>query len=166
VAVVTSVGAMWLAAIGAFQVVRISSATNTTVPFWYMLMAFPILGMLVADVFTLKVSNKLNVFWVELVFQIVILVFISGLRLIFRLPISGHALLFSYFILRRIIIRIPDHKTRNLEFIVAIVFLVIMAYVKLVLWNDCVTPFSGLGIAILMMLFSYLVISPRWKAEK
>jgi hypothetical protein len=161
VAIVTGAGAFWLFALGSVPVIRVSSAMDTAVPFWYMLTAFPILGMLVADVFVFRVSHKDNLFWVELSCQIALLVLLSYLRLALKLPISGHSLLFSYFILRRTIIKIPGHRTRRIELSIAVIFFLIMAYVKLLWWSDYVTPILGIGIAAVMMFISYIAVAKR-----
>ena len=49
----TLAGAAWLAHKGPVPVIRITTPLPEMAPFWYMLLAFPVLGMLVADLFEL-----------------------------------------------------------------------------------------------------------------
>ena len=49
----TLAGAAWLAHKGPVPVIRIMTPLPEMAPFWYMLLAFPVLGMLVADLFEL-----------------------------------------------------------------------------------------------------------------
>jgi hypothetical protein len=161
VAVVTVAGVIWLSMLGTVPVVRISRAIDIAVPFWYMATAFPILGMLVADIAMLWVSYRSGLYWIELAGQIIVLVIVSSLRLSLKLPISGHALLFSYFILRRAVIPIPRHRSRKLESAIAIGLLLIVAYVKIFSWGDYLTLILGVGIAAVMAWISYILVGKR-----
>lgn len=161
VAVVTVAGVIWLSMLGRVPVVHISRAIDIAVPFWYMACAFPILGMLVADVAVLWASYRSGLYWIELSGQIIVLVVISSLRLSLKLPISGHALLFSYFILRRAVIPIPRHRSRKLESAIAIGLLLIIISVKICWWGDYLTPAMGMSIAAVMAWVSYLVVGRK-----
>lgn len=129
---ITLFGAVWLLYKGPVPVVRVTTPMQETAPFWYMLSAFPVFGMLVADLISLVAQYGLASKTVELGFQIGILVFVSNARLALRLPISGHSLLFAYFILRRLFIPIPFHGLARLECVVAVFLFAVTSYVKIV----------------------------------
>jgi hypothetical protein len=78
---------------GPVPVIRITTPLAEMAPFWYMLLAFPVLGMLVADLFDLWRARGLSLPTVELGLQIALIVALSSLRLGVRIPLSGHALL-------------------------------------------------------------------------
>ncbi|HSJ52950.1 MAG TPA: hypothetical protein VLC52_04315, partial [Anaerolineae bacterium] len=92
---VTLAGALWLYAKGPVPVVRGTTPLEEMAPFWYMVSAFPVLGMLVADLVLLLLRYGLDRRSVELAFQLAVLLLISNARLGIRLPISGHPLLWS-----------------------------------------------------------------------
>ncbi len=156
IAAVTLAGIVWLLGLGSVPVIRISIATSLNVPFWYMVTTFPVLGMLVADVFVLRATYRSNILWIELTFQIALLIFVSSLRLSFAIPISGHALLFSYFILRRIVIGIAGHACRTQELVIAVVLFAIMAGVKVFVWFDYISLILGTAVAGLVKDFRWV----------
>jgi hypothetical protein len=53
ITVVTIAGAIWLHISGPMHVIRITTPIDQFAPFWYMLSAFPFLGMLLADLLDL-----------------------------------------------------------------------------------------------------------------
>jgi len=142
----TAVGALWLVHTGPVAVIRIMTTQTEITPFWYMLSAFPILGMLVADLVELLLGSGFSVAALELGAQILVLIVLSNLRLGFNLPMSGHALLVSYFVFRRVFIP-PDSSLQNrIELGIALVAFVMIAYPKLVWWTDPIT--LGMGILV------------------
>ncbi len=161
VAVASAAGMIWLIALGTVPVIRISTATTAAVPFWYMATAFPVLGMLVADVVVLWAFCRARLYWIELACQVAVLILISFLRLSLKLPVSGHSLLFAYFIFRRAVIPIPPHRTRKLEMTIAVALFLATASVKIFWWGDYVTLILGVIIASVMTFFSYLIIGRR-----
>jgi hypothetical protein len=62
----TLAGAAWLAHKGPVPVIRITTPLPERAPFWYMLLAFPVLGMLVADLFDLWRARGISLPTVEL----------------------------------------------------------------------------------------------------
>jgi hypothetical protein len=88
----TLAGAAWLAHKGPVPVIRITTPLSETAPFWYMLLAFPVLGMLVADLFDLWRVRGLSLPTVELGLQIALIVALSSLRIGVREQVSGDCL--------------------------------------------------------------------------
>jgi len=72
--------------------------------------------------------------------------------------VSGHSLLFAYFILRRLFIRIPDHSLAKAESMLAIILYIITGYVKVFWWSDPITVAIGTGIAIGLTVVSFYVL--------
>jgi hypothetical protein len=158
VLITTAFGATWLYHKGPVPIVRVTTPLQEAVPFWYMLSAFPVLGMLAADLAFFFVSYGLERKTVELGFQVGILVLASNLRLVLRLPMSGHSLLFAYFILRRLFIGIPGHSLAKAECVVAMFLYTITSYVKVFWWSDPITVAVGTGIAIGLAAISFCVL--------
>src|SRR5437867_5203047 len=111
----TVAGIAWLLHKGPVPVIRIMTPLPEPAPFWYMLAAFPVLGLLVADMVDLVLADGLTLNTLELGCQIVVLILLSNLRLGIRLPISGHALLVSYFIFRRLFIPAASAVQNRIE---------------------------------------------------
>lgn len=158
IAAVTIIGAVWLRHRGPEPIIRVTMPLKETAPFWYMLLPFPVFGMLVADFFALLTDRSSLFPAVELGIQLAVLVAISSLRLSFALPVSGHALLFSYFMLRRILVGVPIHGTSGAELAIAAALLGITVYWKLVLWDDPVTLSAGLAIGLALAVGSRLLV--------
>jgi hypothetical protein len=107
IALVTAAGAAWLAAKGPVKVIIGTREIDEIAPTWYMLAAFPVLGMLLADVLDAAlerggvrggVRGLFAKRTVVLGASVALLVVVSNLRLGIRLPISGHVLLMTYFL--------------------------------------------------------------------
>jgi hypothetical protein len=143
----TGAGALWLIHKGPVPVVRITTPLPEMAPFWYMLLAFPVLGMLVADWVDLARLRGLDLATAELGCQIALIVGLSAVRLDSRIPLSGHALLIAYFLFRRLWLRnVPPPQSR-LEIWLAAGALGGVAYPKLMWWDDPVTLLVGIGVA-------------------
>lgn len=158
-------GVLWISYKGPVPVVQVSTTLEMMAPYWYMFSAFPILGMLFADLVQLYAINGIDVQVVELGFQIIFLILIANSRLVYQLPISGHALLFTYFILRRMIVKIPIHNQMWFETIFAILLYVLIAYVKVVWWKDLLTLCLGTVVAIGLLIVSSLVLKKEKSVE-
>lgn len=159
VLIVTVLGALWLACSGPYHVIRITTTLEEITPFWYQMTAFPILGMLLADLAAIFALYGLSWIAVELGAQIAILILASHFRLVLSLPVSGHALLFAYFLLRRAFIRIPEHRTAWIEAAVAGLFFCLIACAKIFWWTDPITIGVGILIAGCLALLSKFVLS-------
>jgi len=154
VLICTLIGAAWLIYQGPVPVIRIMTPLPELAPFWYMLLAFPILGMLLADLLDLYRSQGMAPMTLELAFQIGLIVLLSSARLGARIPVSGHSLLVAYFIFRRALLRSIPPRQSSLEVFMAIGALGAIAYPKLVWWNDPVTLFAGIAAGALLAAFS------------
>lgn len=141
----TALGAAWLAYIGPRPVVRIVTPLPETVPFWYMLTAFPVLGMLVADLVDLWRRRVPGLYLAAFAAQIVLIVALSAGRLALRLPISGHALVVSYLLCRRLFGGDLRSDRARFELVWGVSTLVVIAYPKLLWWTDPTT--FGVGLA-------------------
>ncbi len=158
VLLVTTAGTLWLYLRGPLPVMRSSTPLPETVPTWYMLAAFPILGMLVADWVALFARTGLRLPVLELGIQIGLLVVLSSLRLKIAVPLSGHSLLFAYFILRRLLVPFPSQTTRRLEIALALVLFSLTSYVKLFWWSDLQTLLFGIFIGAILSIASHLIL--------
>jgi hypothetical protein len=158
VLVTTAFGTMWLYHKGPVPIVRVTTPLQEPVPFWYMLSAFPVLGMLVADLVSLFATYGFERRTAELGFQVGVLILASNLRLVLRLPMSGHSLLFAYFILRRLFIAIPGHSLVKAECVIALLLYAITSYVKVFWWSDPITVAVGTGMAIGLAAISFCML--------
>ncbi len=143
-------------------VIQVTTPLQEIAPFWYMLSAFPVLGMLVADFLVLFSIYGVERRTVELGFQLGILILISNLRLTFRLPISGHSLLFAYFILRRFLIQVPKQKRLDIEVVTAMLLFVVTSYVKIFWWFDPITVTVGIMVAVVLSTISFYLCKNRY----
>lgn len=155
---VTAVGTLWLYLRGPLPVMRGTIPLPETVPTWYMLAAFPILGMLVADWAALLAATDHRLPALELGIQIALLVALSSLRLKTAVPLSGHSLLFAYFILRRLLVPFPSQITRAPEIALAFILFCLTSYVKLFWWSDLQTLIFGILIGAILSIASYVVL--------
>jgi hypothetical protein len=139
----TLAGAVWLFFVGPIHVIRITTPLEETAPFLYMLSAFPVLGMCIADLFELYRDRGLTSPTVSLGLQILLILLISSGRLGMKLPISGHTLLVSFLIARRLLSNEAISIGSRLEVAVASGILGILTYIKLAWWTDPITLVSG-----------------------
>jgi hypothetical protein len=138
-------------------VVRVTTALEETAPFWYMLSAFPILGILIADVLQSYRSRGLTLPTIELGCQILLIIFISTFRLGIRLPISGHSLLTSFLIIRRLLSGQTKGNIAHFEMALAITVLGMLTYIKIVWWRDPITLGAGCLLGYLLVLVGRVV---------
>jgi hypothetical protein len=172
---VTAAGAAWLQAKGPVKVIVGTREIDEIAPTWYLLAAFPVLGMLVADVLdaALERGGIRGLFakrTVVLGASVALLVVVSNLRLGIRLPISGHVLLMTYFLgLRASARRIgidpvarPAVVERRIELGVVLALFAAVTAIKLLHWKDWET--FGLGVAGgvgLATIVAYFLKTPR-----
>jgi hypothetical protein len=159
---VTAAGTAWLAAKGPVKVIIGTREIDEIAPTWYMLAAFPVLGMLVADVLDAAlecggvrggIRGLFAKRTVVLGASVALLVVVSNLRLGIRLPISGHVLLMTYFLAlragaRKISIEPvarPAVVERRIELGVVLALFAAVTAIKLLHWRDWET--FGLGVA-------------------
>ncbi len=151
---VTAAGILWLNQRGPVPVMRGTMPLAGTVPYWYMLAAFPFLGMLVADWVSLLIQGR-PLLVLELGFQIGLLITLSSLRLATAIPLSGHILLFAYFIVRRVLVPFPQRDLRKVECGLAILVFGVASYVKLFWWSDPETLAAGSLLGTILACASY-----------
>ena len=60
VAAVSLVGMLWLLHAGPTPVIRITTPLDENAPFWYMISAFPILGMLIAELVAVTAQQGID----------------------------------------------------------------------------------------------------------
>jgi len=157
----TLIGAVWLIVQGPVPVLRGVTPLPEMAPFWYMLLAFPVLGLLAADLVDLFRSKGLSLLTMELAVQISLIVGLSSARLEALLPLSGHALLFSYFAFRRLLVGSTSKGQSIGEVWLAGGCLAVTAYLKLLWWNDPTTLVSGIAVGALLAIFSGWFIARR-----
>lgn len=157
----TLAGWVWLALQDPIPVIRITTPLAETAPFWYMLLAFPILGLLVADLFDLYRSEGISRSTVELALQIALIVLLSSARLSARLPLSGHSLLVSYFVARRFLLPSLPPGLSRAELWLGLGVLAAVVYPKLFWWSDPVTLLTGMALGAALAAVSRWVARPR-----
>lgn len=143
----TAAGAVWLAWRGPFPIVIGSTPTEEPSPYWYMVLAFPLLGMLVADGLDLLRARS---WWrvADLAAEITFAVGLSTFRLALAIPISGHALLASLFVARRLLLWEVHTWRMRVELVFGVATLVVVAVIKLGRWADPVTLAAGLVVGL------------------
>jgi len=127
-------------------VLRGSIELPQTAPFWYMLTPFPVLGLLVGEVLAAFAGAGARRSATAQAAAIGALVLLSHLRLTLGLPISGHALLLAYFVLRRAWPQPQGCTRRWVELGLGAALLTMTAWVKLAWWRDWLT--LGAGVAL------------------
>lgn len=157
----TLAGWIWLAVQDPIPVIRVTTPLVETAPFWYMLLAFPILGLLVADLFELYRSEGLSRSTVELAVQIALIVLLSSARLSARLPLSGHSLLVSYFVARRLLLPSFPRGRSRMELWLGLGVLATIAYPKLFWWKDPITLLTGMALGAALAVVSRWIARPR-----
>jgi hypothetical protein len=156
-AITTIVGALYLHQLGPRPVMRAFDALPITVPFWYMLSAFPVLGLLLAELLELGRVRRWRAAG-ELAGAIAVMVLLSHGRLELAIPLSGHSLLFTYAMLRRARPPHAEEPRRPVELSLCAALLVVVSGVKLLWWGDPVTWGVGLGAGLALHLVG------RWAA--
>lgn len=132
------------------------SRPETTAPL-YQLSAYPVLGMLLADLLALLAVHGLALPSVELAGQIGVLILAAFLRLGWAIPLSGHALLFAYLVLRRLLVRFPRQPLFWAEFAMAAGLYLVVGYLKVFLWSDALTFATGSAAAVPLAAISFAV---------
>jgi hypothetical protein len=166
IAAATCAGWAWLAAKGPVHVIIGSTEIDEFAPTWYMLSAFPVLGMLAADL--VERAKRFGLLARDtLLFGgcAALVVAVANLRLGARLPISGHVLLLSYFLVHRLASR-PWPPFALGEFAAALAIFVAVTAIKLLRWRDWTTWSVGLAAGTsLALLCAYFRKIPRTPPE-
>lgn len=150
-------GVLWLWLVGPIPVVRVTTVTDELVPFWYSLSAFPVLGFLLADVTVFALLEKKRALAGEALAMALLITAISQARLSLHLPLSGHALLFGYVLVRRVLVPFPGRVFRNVELAVTGVFLAAVVYIKVGWWSDATTLVVGAALGVALACLSLAV---------
>src|SRR5262245_18009179 len=136
IAAATLAGWAWLAAKGPVHVIVGSTEIDEFAPTWYMLSAFPVLGMVAADVFgQARSAGRFARSTLVLASFAALVVVLANLRLGARLPISGHVLLLSFFLAHRLGVRTWSPFEVG-EFAASLAILVAVTAIKLLRWLD------------------------------
>jgi hypothetical protein len=166
IAAVTIAGGIWLHIKGPIHVIRITTEIEAFAPFWYMLSAFPFLGMLLADLLDLYRDTGFSKRTLELACTIIIIVALSNLRLGIRLPISGHSLLVSYFLFRRFFVDRNNNPISRIEILLGIFVLAMLTYIKLFWWTDPITLGFGCILGFGFALIEKTIISKSFLTQR
>jgi hypothetical protein len=158
---VTVAGSLWLHFTGPLPVVKVTTPTDEFVPFWYMVTAFPVLGMLSADIVDSLRTRDYRASAVLAMATCSITALSAG-RLSLHLPISGHALVIGYVVALRFVRR--SGPLALAELLVSAGFLMVIAYPKLVMWGDPITLGVGLGLGVLFAVVTLLATKKRGSA--
>ena len=158
---ITGVGAAWLISMGPMAVVRGTTPLQEMVPLWYNVSAFPVLGILLADLVFLFVSFGFSRKTIELGAQLGVLVAVSFLRIVLLIPISGHCMLFACFISRRLLLKAAGRRWAAIELGLTLGLFAAASFMKLAQWHDPVTFATGTGMGVGMGVVSYFVLKGR-----
>ena len=145
----TLAGFFWLSWRGPTPVMRGAEALDIAVPFWYMILAFPFFGVLLAESWLERQSAAGRI----LLAQTVVIFLISAARLALHIPVSGHVLLLSFFLLWSMMRYEQPYLT---EFLLALGALALVLYTKVFVWQDAMT--AALGVALALVI--------RWAGQK
>ncbi len=143
IAVATLIGALWLLWRGPTPVMRGSEVMDSAAPFWYMISAFPFFGILLAESWLAWGSGTGQV----LLGQVLVIFILAALRLTLHIPVSGHVLLLSFFLLWDMKRLDQPYLT---EFLFAVGILALLLYTKVILWQDAMTAMWGVALAIII----------------
>lgn len=146
--ILTIVGYYYFAFFGLPEVETFSGTINEKVPLIYMLIIFPFIGILVGDFFY-SVFSKNNINFKDkiLFLEMTILFILSFLRMAFFLPISGHSLILTFFILREMV----DNKNNNkIRIVIGVIVSLFTIYYKLFMWKDPITLILGILIGLVI----------------
>ncbi|MFH1434926.1 MAG: hypothetical protein ABIJ56_04325 [Pseudomonadota bacterium] len=157
----TGVGAAWLMSRGPMPVVRGTMPLQEMVPLWYNVSAFPVLGILLADLVFLFVSFGFSRKTIELGAQIGVLAVVACLRIALLVPVSGHCMLFACFISRRLLVGAADRRWAAVELGLTLGLFALVSFMKLVQWHDPVTYATGTGLGACLGVLSYAVLKGR-----
>ena len=141
--ILTLVGVLWLIWRGPAPVVRGSEVLDITVPFWYMISAFPFFGVLLAESWLERKTTA----GLILLTQTLVIFLLSATRLAFHIPVSGHVLLLSFFLFWDMKRLDQPYLT---EFLFAAGILALLLYTKVILWQDAMTAMWGVALAIIV----------------
>jgi len=133
--------ALWLK--GPLPVVTVGYALPHSAPFTYMVSAFPFFGVLLAEWLETRSTVLLR--------QIAALGLLAVARLVFLIPVSGHVLLFVFFVMWAA--RRRSQPLYAVEMWVCILVLAASLYTKVALWHDIVTPSFGAALGIIISEF-------------
>lgn len=129
--------------------------------FWYMLSAFPVFGMLLADLAACWAIYRLRFATLEVGSMLVLLAVLAAIRLSLAIPMSGHALLLAYFIVRRVLVRLPPNRLHWVELGIAAVLYIVIIYLKVFCLDDLLTPATGTGAGLALAVVSWVLL--RWR---
>jgi len=146
----TLTGAIWLIWQGPQPVMRGSEVLAIAVPFWYMLLAFPFFGVLLAESWLERNTTAGRILFT----QTLALFLLSATRLALHIPVSGHILLLVFFLLWSLSRREQPYLT---EFVITLVALALLLYTKIIVWQDWTTVIWGVALAFLIWLPGQLV---------
>jgi hypothetical protein len=146
--ILTISGYIYFALFGLPNIETFSGTINEKAPLIYMLLIFPFIGILVGDFIRSIVSNQNFGFKNKILFfELLILFTISFLRIAFVLPISGHSLILTFFLLMELI----DYKSNNkIRIVIGFIVSFITVYYKLLLWKDPMTMIIGIFTGIII----------------
>jgi len=113
--------------------------------------------MLISDFFKLVGLRTSKLPAVELALQITFLLLLAHTRLTKAIPISGHAMLFTYFILRRMTVAKRVDIISKIEISITILFILITIYMKLFVWDDTLTLICGAITGVALGMISTLL---------
>ncbi|OLS20864.1 MAG: hypothetical protein HeimC3_38580 [Candidatus Heimdallarchaeota archaeon LC_3] len=138
--ILSLVGFIYYTIVGYSVVETLSGSLELTTPPIYMIPIFSILGIIFGELFFNYISKNDHNSWVILFVELIILVFLSYLRIAIIIPISGYSMILTYFLLKQIV----SHKNKyKIRISIGFSILIITLYYKLLIWNDPITLIFG-----------------------
>lgn len=154
-------GAFWLQILGPMGVFPRWGPFPVPTAYIFQLSAFVCLGLLSADLYSLWQRHGMGRRSIELALMIVLMVLLSSARVWLDAPLSGHSLLFLYFIVRRLTLGAPSEKYARRELALALVLFLPNTYVKIFGWHDPGSFAVGAIVGILLAATSWLISGGR-----
>jgi len=129
-------------------------------PPFYMISIFIPYGILLGEALYIWI-NKKNKIFILLLIECFLLAVLSFIRILTKVPISGHTVIIFFYILHQIITNRLRYRIRT---IIGLIVLIIIVYFKIFLWNDIMTLISG-GIIGIILFFLGFYYRHRYKCQ-
>lgn len=121
-------------------VVTAKETLTYATPAIYMIPIFIPLGILLGELIWDLYQEKNNKHLITNLGGLSIIAIVSGVRIFFKIPLSGHSLILSYFILHEIV----TNKSRYIfRIMIGCIILLLTSFYKIFLWQDFITLLLG-----------------------
>ena len=137
----TVIGWIYFEIQGYPPVVTANDTLTSVTPVIYMIPIFFLLGILFGEVLWNWYQIKDFKYFIINLTGLAVIVTVSGIRLTFKIPFSGHSLILSYYIMQELITNRSKYIFRVM---VGFLILLLTSFYKIFLWQDPITLILGL----------------------